>query len=698
MSDPARTPRRQLIRWLLRLLSERAFLQHYLDEGGQSHGFRLFQQTFWALPLDAEHSKEGRDAAWQHLDGARARVGSRPVDWFAGILALLREEAKPGTAFFNDLHELSRYWSLPELFFAPAPPAMTAAGYHEIHCHFRGAVPFETLWAGWLCNARWRASLRKERVEHGSWSTNWAAIVDGIARQPWAACLGERPGRIARTWYQLATRVVVHTRLRERLVPYLAASVGLRRELLHQRSESGLSLFVKRFDRYSRAQKAGRSQAGHHTEQLVIAVLRRFEAEGAVALELRPTFENTRIELQTKLLQFVRGYLRYFQESKRPVKLGLVLSLFKQQTLRSGEPPMELWKHQALVWRTQVAALLEVLRTIPVLRYFVVGIDAAGKERGCPPRAFSPAIDLLHEHHRASGVWDLRPGRVMRLDDFAARLSVGKMNCVQWEPIRLGLTMHAGEDFVDPLSGLRQIAETIDSLDLRRHDRLGHALAAGLTEAQIESMLRRRAGNGEVEHVGGRHFRLLKPRGEHLLDLAWAYGEAHDDASGRLVGALLSHAAAGTFGAPANPDRLAAALASRPHVEAWIPSVRYHEPKGITAEDRVAILVDDTWYSLFEKLRRELVERIARLGIVVESCPTSNCAVANLDQAPIATFLAPKQPELRVAIATDDPALFGAWPSDELARLTHDFARPGDDAARLRQRLLQANREASFVR
>jgi len=62
-------------------------------------------------------------------------------------------------------------------------------------------------------------------------------------------------------------------------------------------------------------------------------------------------------------------------------------------------------------------------------------------------------------------------------------------------PIRLGVTMHVGEDFVDPMTGLREIWEAIDHLALHSGDRLGHALAAALDPKLLRQLLERRSGS-----------------------------------------------------------------------------------------------------------------------------------------------------------------------------------------------------------
>ena len=80
---------------------------------------------------------------------------------------------------------------------------------------------------------------------------------------------------------------------------------------------------------------------------------------------------------------------------------------------------------------------------------------------------------------------------------------------------------------------------------------------------------------------------------------------------------------------------------------------------------------------------RELVRR----RIVVESCPTSNLVVANLDQPPLLTLL--ETADLRVALATDDPGFLGVFPRAELRHVVRQ---------EYRERLLATAAQASFVR
>ncbi|MBR8758724.1 Adenosine deaminase [Porphyromonas levii] len=102
----------------------------------------------------------------------------------------------------------------------------------------------------------------------------------------------------------------------------------------------------------------------------------------------------------------------------------------------------------------------------------LVGIDAASSELDAPPEVFAPAYRYLRRHG---------------FNHF---------------------TYHAGEDFYHILGGLRAIYEAIVFTGLQRGDRIGHAVAAGVSP-KVWS-----------ENIQGR---LTIKKGEYLDDLIFAH-------------------------------------------------------------------------------------------------------------------------------------------------------------------------------
>lgn len=687
---------RDAFRWLLRPLGEPAFLYLYLADGPLP--FRCFADAFWSLEPEIEHPEDARTESWRHIEDLVGGDGAprAPAEWFVALLRVLRDDV----ARQPELLDLVRYWSLPELFPEPEIPADADRNpdYHEIHCHLRGAVPYASLWEGWLTDERWRAALRGDHCKAGRHHQTWAELVAEAAA--WRKVLraeapADRREPESRFLSWLADQLVSGCRRDARGVVYLAVCTALRRFLIHQRGRTGLSEFHLSYERYSRIQRRG---ARDRDARLVRCVLEEFQAQGAAAVELRPTLERRRSDLQRKLRGCAQGYFDYLRtpHCRRPVVMGLVPSLYKQEGLDrcDGEPRPEAWQRQAEVWCDEVEALLAVLDEVPVLRYFVVGIDAAGRERGCPPRALAPAFQAVRRYNVRRGLRHARPGRGMSASPPA----------LDWETlcgtdvpaVRLGITVHAGEDFEDPMTGLRHVWEALVQLDLGEGDRIGHALAAGLDGKQLCTLLRRRgkAGSGSaVEDLGDSRYRVTKPRGEHLLDLAWRHqladGATAADAKceRRAVGHELAHFAAGAFGMPVDPDRLARSLTTRgPDATPSLPGVRYADPSTVKPEDRCTVILDEAWFDSFERLRRRVLTELVCRRVVVECCPTSNHVIANIegDDGPLQVFA--MVPGLRCALGTDDPGLLDAWPEHELRQ-----------ARMCQERLLAENARASFA-
>lgn len=130
--------------------------------------------------------------------------------------------------------------------------------------------------------------------------------------------------------------------------------------------------------------------------------------------------------------------------------------------------------------------MARALSTSPYLRSRIRGVDAANNEVHCPPEVFAPAFRFL---------------RNFKSQEFAKE----SMFLPPVSP-RLSATYHVGEDFLDIASALRAIDETIEFLDYRRGDRLGHALGLGIAP--------------EV-HYAKKGSRIFMPKQQRLDDLVW---------------------------------------------------------------------------------------------------------------------------------------------------------------------------------
>ncbi len=91
----------------------------------------------------------------------------------------------------------------------------------------------------------------------------------------------------------------------------------------------------------------------------------------------------------------------------------------------------------------------------------VYGIDACSNENGCRPETFATEFRYLR-----------------KISEFRYEIPWYRTAVDRYE--ELGITYHAGEDFMDITDGIRAIDEAIIFLELRKNDRLGHAIALGI--------------------------------------------------------------------------------------------------------------------------------------------------------------------------------------------------------------------------
>lgn len=119
---------------------------------------------------------------------------------------------------------------------------------------------------------------------------------------------------------------------------------------------------------------------------------------------------------------------------------------------------------------------------------FVRGLDVAGDETGWPIEIFAPMLRWLRHKEPVDPTFSLPDTHMQNLH----------------------LSVHAGEDYAHPLSGLRHVDETVLFCGMREGDRLGHALALGIPP---EAWLRR-------------HGDVVLPIDEHFDNLVWAWQEA----------------------------------------------------------------------------------------------------------------------------------------------------------------------------
>ena len=339
------------------------------------------------------------------------------------------------------------------------------------------------------------------------------------------------------------------------------------------------------------------------------------------------------------------------------------------------------------------------------------GIDACSREIGCRPETFATQFRYL----RGNLVSHPQSSYIPRY----------------WPKIRT--TYHAGEDFLDLTDGLRAIDEAICFLNLGQGDRLGHALALGISPHQYYRIkdnsvwlpaqdlldnlvwLLYRSLEWDVQ-IPSSLRETLRERAQQLLDeiypnesnhsdvitlrayyeawqlrgddpkLYWQYHTGDEDTKQILANSSLlwdhpykqAMLHSDKNGEGVDPR---ARLRKSPQVCHLL--VRYHFgfQERQEGERVVQFAVTPDYASVLEKIQVRMMEKIMVRGIAVECNPSSNRLIGTFDcyaEHPIFRFnhFGLNLPEynqsvgqLRVSINTDDLGVFDTSIENEYALL-----------------------------
>jgi adenosine deaminase len=229
----------------------------------------------------------------------------------------------------------------------------------------------------------------------------------------------------------------------------------------------------------------------------------QFQDTNLKKLELRISMGDSNIQkIQSGFCKDIEIILKSYLELKKEMCLkelpliGLVIHFIK----RDDDDTEKCWmyykkdrgkydkfldheKHRTL-YAKQLLVLKNVLYKCEGLSKFVVGIDAASDENAAEPWVFAPIYDYARDSR-----------------DLLQTIERTNMN-------HLGFTFHVGEDFRHVVTGLRRIDEVIEHFRYHADDRIGHGIALGT----------------DLKKWQKKHLVVVIPRIEYLEDLLWIWG------------------------------------------------------------------------------------------------------------------------------------------------------------------------------
>lgn len=328
---------------------------------------------------------------------------------------------------------------------------------------------------------------------------------------------------------------------------------------------------------------------------------------------------------------------------------------------------------ESVKWRDNAAACLQRIR----------GIDAASSEIGCRPEVFAQAFRYLK--------------------------SVG-----------FNATFHVGEDFYDIVDGLRAIQEAILFLGLESGDRLGHAMALGLSPEKFYSERHNTIAlprQWMLDNVTWLYFKSreydirLSPETENFLltvfrQLSFSIGYASKGepvdiydyyCSMQLRGDNpkiyfqdLQHAVADNDDTWRHYDRIRNESCDQ---------IRLYNPKaiqllkGYQTELRIkengrkiqSFCVPKSYAGTVRDMQEAMISRVSKLRLGIECCPSSNVRIGyfhRFDEHPILRFFPPGEHKakypLTVTVNTDDLGVFSTSLPNEFSLLALGLMKKRD--------------------
>jgi len=410
----------------------------------------------------------------------------------------------------------------------------------------------------------------------------------------------------------------------------------------------------------------------------------------------------------------------HFEEFHFPT-IGIVFHFLKRESVddvagffcwRGIEDDLVKYSDHRLVLRQKMANLakaIEELRCeIPYLHEYIVGIDAASNENASEPWILSPAFNSIRTKKNVKPV-----------------LCISHAGPVQYHKIaNIGFTYHVGEDFRHPLSGLRHVDEVIDRFFYKSGDRLGHAIVLGMDMERwirenevVELKAREELENylwlwGKMMYNGWNapvqmnvlEGRILEMAGEiyditqccslnnmNVMMLYKAYelkfAVEHEEILKECLHADQAFSAdtAGTTGTFCKYSRDACAISGYSFWnEKKLLCTQYCPVFERRCEHVRLVSVNEADLPLLQYIQDKLIDKTERMGIFIETNPTSNLTIGEIQQMsdhPIFKLNALADSEgahhAMVTINADDPSVFHTDVENEIAYIYHALEHDG---------------------
>lgn len=430
---------------------------------------------------------------------------------------------------------------------------------------------------------------------------------------------------------------------------------------------AGLDRFVSAFERLGRLRRSTAVTRSRYLRDVLDGARR--ESDGLCHVDLRLGESISRGwqagNVASSVMPFLDAYRAYLGESPNPVTVRFPLGLIK-----SAIEPAEEWRWNLAPALELIDDFLGFLSESDALWELTNGIDVCGDERAVPNWVLTPVVD---EYVRAAA----RAGR------------------------KVDLRFHAGESFWHPVQGVRSVWEALTLARGQCHARIGHGLAlasedfSDLDEEPLDAALDDLLFCYAVASPLVDHSLLARLRRE-INDVArLCYGDPFDEwISARgvdfLRDAYLERLLAQTYRDVGMTAEVLGRVAFAdghylPRPQSLLDLVGAHlrtngcERSSVAevypSKSRLRSVLSD----LYGCVSTEVLRQIQLGGAVLEVCPSSNLTIGGIRgmaRHPVQRFVASR---VRVAVGSDDPAIFHSWLAAEVRILAQSGLMSVDD-------------------
>ena len=262
-------------------------------------------------------------------------------------------------------------------------------------------------------------------------------------------------------------------------------------------SGKGLDVFSQIYERHSKLDCSDSTSEVFHSH---------FVDQRMKKMEIRITPQDKEgLKRKLRKILFEYGRLlnkKYFKANNFPL-IGIIYHFIKRKKTDEDIDPCYFlyciredmkFLHNGKLKETyleQAQAICEVIKEIPELANYIVGIDAASKENDTEPCYFKEVYKTIRD-------WDYI---------YDGKCSEGHL------PDTLGFTYHVGEEFRDIISGLRHVNEVIEHFGFMPGDRIGHGIVIGI----------------DIDKWSDLNPVVYLPAHEYLDNLLWEWGLYNND-------------------------------------------------------------------------------------------------------------------------------------------------------------------------